>query len=198
MKQPVAITGLGAAAATPPSSPDRQIHPMASLIRLTLLLLYLALVLPLPFLAPASLRLPLGLAVPLGLLIVVAITSEQVVLDAEGIQVGHPRWCSWLLRRGWRLSWSQVASLKAVATSQGGRVFYVRSAVDGRAWLLPQRVSRFDQFLSRFAAESGIDCGSVGRLTPAWTYQVLAGLSAALLLAEAAAALLIPMAMAIG
>lgn len=170
---------------------DRQVHPMALLIRLTLLLLYLALVLPLPFLAPASLRLQLGFAVPLGLLIVVAITSERVVLDGEGIQVGHPRWCSWLLRRGWRLSWSQVSALKAVATSQGGRVFYVRSTGDGRAWLLPQRVSRFDQFLSRFAAASGLDCSGVGRLTPAWTYQLLAGLSAALLLAEAAGALLI-------
>jgi len=76
-------------------------YRMAPLIRGTLLLLYLALVLPLAPLAPPDLRLPLAAALPVGLLIVLAISSEQVQLEASGIRVAHPAWCRWLLRRGW-------------------------------------------------------------------------------------------------
>jgi hypothetical protein len=162
-----------------------QVHRMAPLIRGTLVTLYLALVLPLPALVPAGLgapglRLLLALALPLGLLLVLAATSEQVELDASGLRVGHPRWCAWLLRRGWSLPWSAISDLTPVATSQGGRVFYVRTT-DGSAALLPQRVAHFEAFLERFSAASGIDTSAVGRISPPWTYQLLAVLSALLL-----------------
>jgi hypothetical protein len=181
------------------------IHPMAPLIRFTLLGLYLALVLPLPLLAPAELRWPMAVALPLGLLVVLAITSEQVEVDDQGLRVGHPAWCAWLLRRGWQLSWQQVTGLTSVTTSQGGRVHYVRSegrgsgsgrsgsgsanAAGSQAWLLPQRVADFDLFLSTFQAHTGIDTSGVGRITPAWTYQLLAGLSGLMLAGETLALL---------
>lgn len=172
-----------------PTLPQR--HPIDPLIRLTLLTLYLALVLPLPLLAPASLRTGLLVAVLLGSALVIALTSETVELDEDGIRVGHPRWCRWLLRRGWSLPWSRVRGLTPVATSQGGRVFYIRSGGDGagseaRAWLLPQRVAEFDRFLELFSRMSGVPTGDVGRLTPAWTYRLLAFLSSVMLLGEIA------------
>ncbi|MEB3255493.1 MAG: hypothetical protein VKJ05_03800 [Synechococcaceae cyanobacterium] len=173
---------------------------MAPLIRFTLLALYLALVLPLPFLAPAPLRGPLTLALPLGLLLVLAVTSERVELDANGVRVGHPAWCAWLLRRSWELPWQKVQGLTPVATSQGGRVWYVRTAggsaeSPARSFLLPQRVARFDDFLTRFASATGLDTTAVGRISPPWTYQLLAALCAALLVAEVAGlALLLPLA----
>ncbi|MEB3323128.1 MAG: hypothetical protein VKI81_09935 [Synechococcaceae cyanobacterium] len=157
---------------------------MAPLIRFTLISLYLALAAPLPFPAPPSLRPWLLAAVPLGFLLVVALTSERVELDATGLRVGHPPWCAWLLRRGWQLPWSAVTGLIPVATSQGGRVFYVRS--DAGAFLLPQRVARFEDFLQRFAAATGIDTTAIGRISPPWTYRLLGVLALALLLAEAA------------
>lgn len=163
-------------------------YPMAPLIRLTLLFLYLALVLPLPLLAPASLRWPMGLALPLGLVLLLAITSEQVEMDGEGLRVGHPDWCAWLLRRGWQLPWQQIIGLTAVPTSQGGRVHYVRSR-GGQAWLLPQRVARFDDFLQRFSQHSGISTQGISRLTPPWTYQLLAVLTGLMLAIEAGALL---------
>ena len=162
-------------------SSDR--YPMAALIRFTLIALYLAMVAPLPLLAPAELKLLLWLALPLGLTLVVAATSEAVELDADGIRVGHPSWCAWLLRRGWSLPWKAISGLTPVATSQGGRVFYVRGE-DGSAYLLPQRVAAFEQFLGRFSQETGINTSSIGRISPPWTYQLLAGLSAAMLLGE--------------
>ncbi|MFZ0408449.1 MAG: hypothetical protein WAM11_10110 [Cyanobium sp.] len=165
-------------------------YPMAALIRLTLITLYLALVLPLPLLAPGDLRVWMALAVPAGLVLVLAITSERVELDEQGLRVGHPPWCSWWLRRGWSLSWEAISGLTPVATSQGGRVFYVRSqgaaAPSGlrRSYLLPQRVAGFEDFLERFSSASGIDTSAVGRITPPWTYQMLALLSGLLLAGE--------------
>jgi len=140
-------------------------------------------VLPLPALAPAALQPWLLAALPLGLLLVLAITSEQVELDQQGLRLRHPAWCRWLLRRGWELRWDQVNGLTPVATSQGGRVFYVRTE-DGSAYLLPQRVQAFEAFLSRFSRHTGLATGSIGRISPPWTYQLLAVLSASLLLAE--------------
>lgn len=156
---------------------------MAPLIRFTLISLYLALVLPLPALAPAALVPLLGVALLVGLVLVVALTSEQVRLDAEGISVGYPVWCRWLLRRGWSLRFDQITALTPVGTSQGGRVFYVRQG-DQAAYLLPQRIARFDAFVQRFGAETGLDVAAVGRLTPPWTYQLLALLCAVMLLGE--------------
>ncbi len=165
---------------------DTARFPMAPLIRGTLLTLYLALVLPLPALAPASLQPWLWAAVPLGLVLILALVSEQVELSGEGIRVGHPAWCAWLLRRGWQLRWQQITGLTPVTTSQGGRVFYVRTE-DGSAYLLPQRVQAFEAFLSRFSRHTGLSTSSIGRISPPWTYQLLAVLSASLLLAELAA-----------
>jgi hypothetical protein len=175
-----------------PSEAGQHQYPMAPLIRFTLLALYLALVLPLPFLAPAQLRPALQVALPLGLLLVIAATSEQVQLDGDGIRVGHPAWCAWLFQRGWSLDWGEVGGLTPVATSQGGRVWYVRRVGgEARAHLLPQRVARFDDFLARFSKSSGIDTSSIGRISPPWTYQLLAGLCGALLLGEGLALALV-------
>jgi hypothetical protein len=148
-------------------------YPMAPLIRFTLISLYLALVLPLPLLAPAAQQPWLWAALPLGLALILALVSEQVELSAAGIRVGYPTWCAWLLRRGWQLSWNQISGLTPVATSQGGRVFYVRTE-NGSAYLLPQRVQAFEDFLSQFSRQSGLDTSSIGRISPPWTYQLLA------------------------
>ena len=149
------------------------IFQMAPLISFTLISLYLALVLPLPVLAPAELQGWLWAALPLGLVLILALVSEQVELSNDGIRVGHPAWCSWLLRRGWELPWDAITGLTPVATSQGGRVFYVRTK-EGSAYLLPQRVQAFDDFLSRFSQHTGLNTSSIGRISPPWTYQLLA------------------------
>jgi hypothetical protein len=162
------------------------VFPMAPLIRFTLISLYLALVLPLPVLAPSELQGWLSAALPLGLALILALVSEQVELSDSGIRVGHPAWCSWLLRRGWELQWDAITGLTPVATSQGGRVFYVRTQ-EGSAYLLPQRVQAFDDFLSRFSQYTGLNTSSIGRISPPWTYQLLAVLCGLGLAAEATA-----------
>jgi len=171
---------------------ERHTYGMAPLIRGTLLVLYAALVVPLPLIAPEGLKPFLWGALALGLIVVLAITSEQVILDGEGLGLTHPAWCGWCLRRGWHLSWDQVEGLTPVATSQGGRVFYVRSSgvspqgasQPPQAYLLPQRVERFEDFLNQFTAFSGVSTDSVARISPPWTYQLLAVMSLTLLVGE--------------
>jgi hypothetical protein len=135
-------------------------------------------------------------AVVLGFVLVLAATSEQVEVSASGLRVGYPAWCHWLLRRGWSLGWGEIQALTAVGTSQGGKVFYVRSAQtsDGKnlSWLLPQRIARFEEFLRRFGEATKLDVGEVGRLTPPWTYQLLALFSGLLLVMEVSAFMLLP------
>lgn len=161
-------------------------YGMALMIRGTLLLLYLALVLPLPALAPSPLRPLLLAALPLGLLVVLAITSERVELDASGLQRRHPGWCRWLLGSGWQLRWDQINRLTPVATSQGGRVFYL-GTTEGTSVLLPQRLAQFDDFLARFTEYTDLDTSCIGRISPVWTYQLLAVLSGLMVVVELSA-----------
>ena len=172
--------------ASEPRRPEPGFEPrqygMAPLIRGTLVGLYLALVLPLPVLASGGLRALLAIAVPLGLLLVLAITSETVTVAPQGLALGHPRWCGWWLRRGWSLDWNEITGLTAVATSQGGRVYYLRSPKGSN--LLPQRLARFSDFLAQLQHYSGLDTKAIGRISPPWTYQLLAGLTALMLVGE--------------
>lgn len=167
---------------------ERHSYGMAPLIRFTLLSLYAALVVPLPLIAPEGFKPLLWGALAVGLFVVLSMTSEQVILDREGLQLTHPGWCRWWLKRGWQLSWPQVEALTPVATSQGGRVFYVRTKSSplqpSQAYLLPQRVERFDDFLNRFTNFSNVATDSVARITPPWTYQLLALMSLSLLMGE--------------
>jgi len=156
---------------------------LSSLIRGTLISVYLALVLPLPILSPPYLQLTLWIAAPLGLFIVLALISEEVSVDETGVVVGHPQWCRWLLRRGWTLRWEQIRCVVPVGTSQGGTVYYLKTTSEGHR-LLPQRLERFDQFLKLLEDRTGIKTSGIGRLTPPWTYQLLAALSLLMLFGE--------------
>ena len=157
---------------------------LSPLIRFTLLSLYVALVLPLPVMAPQALRPLMVGALILGLVLVVGLLSEQVETDAAGLRVSYPSWIRWLLRRSWSMQWDDIRALVPVGTSQGGTVYYLK-AVDCRHQLLPQRIERFDLFLDLLNERcSSISTKGIGRLTPPWTYQVLASLAALMVVGE--------------
>ena len=156
----------------------------APLVRLPLLLLYICLALPLPLLSPPSLRLTLSLGFLLGAVLILGLVSEQVIISEKAIAVSYPAWLQWLpLRQNWTLPWEQVTALVPVTTSQKGTVYYIK-AKKLRNYLLPQRLERFELFLTLVHEYSGIDTNNISRLTPPWTYQLLAALSLLMLLGE--------------
>lgn len=164
------------------------IFHLSPLIRITLLSLYVALTAPLPFLAhltaapiPPTL---LWVGIGLGFVALYAVLSERVILNEQGIQVTYPSWVPRFFRPGWSLPWSEVKELKPRTTGQGGLVYYFLSQ-DGKAYLLPMRISGFSKFVKQVQAKTGIDTTSVIPLAQPWMYLILLGFTLLLLLVDA-------------
>ncbi|MEO0377480.1 MAG: hypothetical protein AAF329_23335 [Cyanobacteria bacterium P01_A01_bin.17] len=149
---------------------------ISPLIWVTLWSLYLALIAPLPYLAwVTGADLPLSwfvLGLMAGGIALQAALSEQVRLDAEGIHVCYPRWVPSLFRQTWSLQWSMIQDIKARATGQGGRVFYLINSTE-TAYLLPMRVAGFARMTQRIEAETGLRMEHVKPLAQVWMYSIL-------------------------
>lgn len=161
---------------------------ISPLIRLTLILLYIALIIPLPFLAAAT-HAPISpellwIGSALGLVLVYAALSEKVILDEEKIQVTYPQWIGWLFRRGWQLHWAEIKDIKMRTTGQGGIVYYFLSKSSPQAYLLPMRVVGFTKLVNIIQAKTGIDTQDLRPLAQPWMYIILLGFSLLLLLMD--------------
>ncbi len=172
----------------PVATLEQRVFRLSPLIRITLLLFYTALTVPLPVLAqktaaPISpLLLVMGLV--LGAVLLYGALSEQVILDAAGIQVTYPTWIKWLLRRSWSLPWIEIKALKPRSTGQGGLIYYFLSR-SGLAYLLPMRVAGFAELVRTVQAQTGIDTRDVRPLAQPWMYLFLLVLTLLLLLIDA-------------
>lgn len=166
-----------------------QVFRISPLIRLTLLLLYVALTVPLPFLAQVT-QAPvpsnwLWCGIGVGFIGLWGALSEQVQVDDQGIQVRHPAWINWLLRRSWSLSWADIERLQLRTTGQGGLVYYFVTAAADRAYLLPMRIAGFAQLLRVVEAQTDIDTRDVRPLSQPWMYLLLLVVTFGLLLIDA-------------
>lgn len=164
------------------------IFKLSPLVRLTLLLLYVALTIPLPFLSEmTAASIPsswLWVGIGLGGGLLYAALSERIMLDSDGIQVQYPRWVPRFFRRGWTLPWSEITALKARSTGQGGLVYYFLSQ-SGQAYLLPMRVAGFNRMVKRVETETHIDMSDVRPLSQPWMYFILLGCTVLLLAIDA-------------
>lgn len=149
---------------------------LSAIVRLTLLLLYVALTVPLPFLAQVTqANVPpnlLWVGMGLGAIVLYAALSERVIVDDEKIQVTYPGWVPRFFRRSWELPWSEVTALKPRSTGQGGLVYYFLSR-SGQAYLLPMRVAGFARLVALVQSKTGIDTGDVRPLSQPWMYLIL-------------------------
>ncbi len=164
------------------------IFRLSPLIRITLLLLYLALTVPLPFLAEVT-KAPtppalLWVGICIGLLGLYAVLCERVIVDDQGIQVAYPNWVPRFFRKGWSLPWQEVKELKPRTTGQGGLVYYFLSN-EGKAYLLPMRIAGFAQMVRLVQQKTGIDMKNVYPLAQPWMYIILLVFTFLLLLIDA-------------
>lgn len=161
---------------------------IAPLIRITLMLLYLALMLPLPFLPQVTVpRISpqlLWVGIGLGAVLVYGAFSDRVVLTEQGIQMSTPPWVPRLFRKGWSLQWSDVQALKPRSTGQGGIVYYFLSK-SGEGYLLPMRVAGFAKLVAVVQDKTGIDTADVRPMSQPWMYFTLLGLTLMLLVVDA-------------
>jgi len=170
------------------SNPTTNIFHVSPLIRITLLLLYVALTAPLPFLSnythsaiPAS-WLTLGLAI--GFVFLYGALSDRVVLDDVGIKLTYPRWFPAFVRRGWSLTWQEITALKPRITGQGGIVYYFVSKTSDQAYLLPMRVVGFTRLVKQVEERTGIDTRDIRPLAQPWMYLILLVFTLLLLLMD--------------
>lgn len=169
------------------SLPPEDIFRLSPLIRLTLLLLYLALTLPLPFLAAVT-QAPvppalLVVGIALGAIALYAALTERVIVNQQGIQMTYPRWVPTLFRRGWFLAWQDIQTLKPRSTGQGGIVYYFLNK-QGEAFLLPMRVAGFARLVRYVQAKTKIDTSDVRPLAQPWMYLILLIFTVGLLLID--------------
>ncbi|NJO39955.1 MAG: hypothetical protein HC769_10060 [Cyanobacteria bacterium CRU_2_1] len=155
---------------------QRRTFRLSPIIRLTLILLYVALTAPLPFLAdatdaPVSSSL-LWAGLTIGLIALYAALTERVIVDEQAIQVTYPVWVPKFFRQGWLLPWSEVQALKPRSTGQGGIVYYFLSHSND-AYLLPMRVAGFAELVRQVQAKTGIDTTDVKPLAQPWMYVIL-------------------------
>jgi hypothetical protein len=165
-----------------------QVFHISPLIRLTLMLLYVALTIPLPFLAqvteaPVS-PIVLSIALAWGGLFLYVVLMEQVVVSEEGLAVTYPPRVKWIfqgiLQRGWFLAWEDLESLKPRWTGQGGIVYYCVSRSQA-AYLLPMRIAGFARLLNWVEAKTQIDTQDIKPLAQPWMYFILLGCTLLLL-----------------
>lgn len=159
---------------------------LSPLIRITLLLLYIALTIPLPFLAEAT-SAPISpwilwLGIILGFLALYSALSERVILNQQELQVTYPQWVPKFFRRGWSLAWAEIKGLKMRTTGQGGLVYYFITKAEDRAYLLPMRVASFARLVKLVEEKTGIDTTNVRPLSQPWMYLILLVFSLILLL----------------
>ncbi|NUN64962.1 hypothetical protein HCU40_09390 [Pseudanabaena biceps] len=164
------------------------IFKVSPLIRITLLLLYIALTAPLPFLSnfthssvPAS-WLSVGLVV--GFIFLYGALSDRVILDEQGITLTYPQWFPKFIRKGWSLAWADIKALKPRTTGQGGIVYYFVSKSSDQAYLLPMRVVGFARLVQQVEAKTGIDTRDVRPLAQPWMYLILLVFTLLLLLMD--------------
>ncbi|WP_103667576.1 hypothetical protein [Pseudanabaena sp. BC1403] len=165
-----------------------EVFKVSPLIRVTLLLLYVALTAPLPFLSnfthaaiPAS-WLSVGLAI--GFIFLYGALSDRLILNNQGISLVYPRWFPTFLRKGWSLDWQNIKALKPRITGQGGIVYYFVSKDSEQAYLLPMRVVGFTRLVKQVEERIGIDMRDVRPLAQPWMYLILLVFTLLLLLMD--------------
>jgi hypothetical protein len=155
----------------------KTIFRISPLIRITLFSLYISLTIPLPFLAkttdaPVSPVL-LWIGISLGAIALLALLSEQVILDPDKIQVTYPPIIRTFIRKNWSLNWSEIKELKMRTTGQGGLVYYFVTEAKDRAYLLPMRVAGFNKMVTIIQEKTSLDTSDIRPLSQPWMYFIL-------------------------
>ena len=152
-------------------------------VKSSLICLYLALTIPMPFVSNEKLKMVSILTFFVGLFLIVNITNDQVTTCNNGISYKTSLISQILGKKGWKISWKEIVSIKSLPTSQGSKVHYF-STLKSENFLIPQRIENFERFLSIISEKTNLQIKEISYLSPLWTYKLLTFLSVLMIIGE--------------
>ena len=152
-------------------------------VKSSLICLYLALTIPMPFVSNEKLRILSIFAFTVGLFLIINITNDQVFTCEDRISYKTSLISQILGKKGWKISWDEIVSIKSFPTSQGSKVHYF-STDNGENFLIPQRIENFERFLLRISEKTNLEIKEISYLSPLWTYKLLPFFSVLMVIGE--------------
>ena len=153
------------------------------IVKSSLVFLYLALTIPMPFVSSENLKIISIFAFIVGFFLIINITNDQVVTCDNGISFKTSLISQILGKKGWKISWKEIVSIKSFATSQGSKVHYF-STNNSEYFLLPQRIENFERFLLLISEKTNLQIKEISYISPLWTYKLLAFISVLMIIGE--------------
>jgi len=152
-------------------------------VKRSLISLYLALTIPIPFFSIEKLKIPSIIIFALGFYLIINITSDYVETCSNKISYKCSFISKLLGKKSWEISWKDIKLIKSLPTSQGSKVYYFKT-FQGDNFLVPQRVEKFEKFLSIVSSNTGININEISYISPLWTYKLLTLISLLMIIGE--------------
>ena len=152
-------------------------------VKSSLISLYLALTIPIPFISIEQLKILSIVFFILGLLMILDITNDTVCTCDEKIFYKTSFVSKIFGKKDWEISWKEIKFIKSLKTSQGSKVYYFITNVNEN-YLLPQRIEKFEKFVSIVKNRTELNINELTFLSPLWTYKLLTYLSILMIIGE--------------
>ena len=152
-------------------------------VKSSLISLYLALTIPIPFISIEQLKILSIILFILGLLMILDITNDTVYTSDEKISYKTSFVSKIFGKKDWEISWKEIKFIKSLKTSQGSKVYYFITNVN-KNYLLPQRIEKFEKFVSIVKNRTELNINELTYLSPLWTYKLLTYLSILMIIGE--------------
>ena len=153
------------------------------IVKSSLISLYLALTIPIPFFSDEKLKILSIFAFSVGLFLIINITNDQVITCGGGITYKTSLISQIMGKKGWKISWEEIVSIKSLPTSQGSKVHYFLTK-NSENFLIPQRVENFERFLLIISEKTNLQINEISYISPLWTYKLLTVLSVLMIIGE--------------
>ena len=152
-------------------------------VKSSLISLYLALTIPIPFISIEQLKILSIIFFILGLFMILDITNDTVCTCDEKISYKTSFVSKIFGKKDWEISWKEIKFIKSLKTSQGSKVYYFITNVNEN-YLLPQRIEKFEKFVSIVKSRTELNINELTYLSPLWTYKLLTYLSILMIIGE--------------
>ena len=161
----------------------KEIFKTIFFVKSSLISLYLALTIPIPFVSNEDLKVVSILLFIVGLFLIIDITNDYVMACDKGISYKTSFISRVLGKKEWEITWEEIVSIKSLPTSQGSKVHYFCTN-KSENFLLPQRIEKFERFLSIISEKTNLQIKEISYLSPLWTYKLLTFFSVFMIIGE--------------